>query len=138
MEDPVELVCLFDCGAALSSGYLPYHLWIMHEHPDFIASFETFDDDHPFEPIKLGGAISNPSDYDESKHGLLTAVIRYKTAYQDRDGHPINISFGLGTDMTVNTIFGLPSIRDLGMVPDFQAGRVYCAELPAIAFILHF
>ena len=125
------LSVLFDSGAALSSGYLPYHLWIMRENPDIVASFERFDDSNPFEPIKLGGAIRHPEDYSESMHGQLTAIIRYKTPYVDNDGSPIHISFGLGNDMTVNTILGMPIIKDLGMIPNFRARLVICEDSPA-------
>jgi hypothetical protein len=64
-------------------------------------------------------------------HGQLTDGIRYKTAYLDNDGNDIQISFGLGNDMTVNTILGMPFIKDLGMVHNFRAGTVSCAESPA-------
>ena len=125
------LSVLFDSGAALSSGYLPYHLWIMRENPEIVASFERFDDSNPFEPIKLGGAIRHPDDYSESMHGQLTAIIRYKTPYLAHDGSPIHISFGLGNDMTVNTILGMPVIKDLGMVPNFRTRSVVCDDSPA-------
>lgn len=78
----------------------------MQENPNIVASFERFDDSNPFEPIKLGGAIRHPDDYNESMHGQLTAIIRYKTPYFDNDGSPICILFGIGNDMTVNTILG--------------------------------
>jgi hypothetical protein len=130
-DESIGLCALFDSGAALSSGYLPYHLWVMRECPDLVASFERFDDSNPFEPIKLGGAIRNPADYNESTHGQLTAVIRYHTPYCDNDSNPITISFGLGNDMTVNTILGMPLIKDLGMTPDFRAGTVACTDSPA-------
>ena len=131
LSNDATLSVLFDSGAALSSGYLPYHLWIMRENPDIVASFERFDDSNPFEPIKLGGAIRHPDDYNESMHGQLTAIIRYKTPYVDHDGNPIRISFGLGNDMTVNTILGMPIIKDLGMIPNFRAGSVTCEDSPA-------
>jgi hypothetical protein len=130
-SDDTALSVLFDSGAALSSGYLPYHLWIMRENPDLVASFERFDDSNPFEPIKLGGAIRHPDDYKESLHGQLTAIIRYKTPYVDHDGNSIRISFGLGNDMTVNTILGMPFIKDLGMIPNFRAGSVTCEDSAA-------
>jgi hypothetical protein len=130
-SDDTALSVLFDSGAALSSGYLPYHLWIMRENPDLVASFERFDDANPFEPIKLGGAIRHPDDYNESVHGQLTAIVRYKTPYVDHDGNPIRISFGLGQDMTVNTILGMPIIKDLGMVPNFRTGSVCCDDTAA-------
>jgi hypothetical protein len=136
LDGNISLSALFDSGAALSSGYLPYHLWIMRENPEIVASFERFDDENPFEPIKLGGAISHPSDYTESVHGQLTAVIRYKTAYVCHDGAPIHLSFGLGNDMTVNTILGLPTICDLGMKPDFRRALVTCDDTPAVFSLL--
>ena len=131
LDSDATLSVLFDSGAALSSGYLPYHLWIMRENPDIVASFERFDDSNPFEPIKLGGAIRHPDDYNASLHGQLTAIIRYKTPYFDNDGSPIRISFGLGNDMTVNTILGMPVIKDLGMLPNFRTAVVTCDDSPA-------
>jgi hypothetical protein len=94
-----------------------------------VSSFERFDDANPFEPIKLGGVIRHPDDYNETVHGQLTAS--YKTPYVDSDGNPIHISFGLGNDMTVNTILGMPIIKDLGMIPNFRAGSVTCKDAPA-------
>jgi hypothetical protein len=59
-----KLNVLFNSGAALSSGYLPYHLWVIQEQPDLVPSFKKFDDANPFEPIKLGGANCQPEDYE--------------------------------------------------------------------------
>jgi hypothetical protein len=103
----------------------------MRENPDIVASFERFDDANPFEPIKLGGAIRHPDDYSESAHGQLTAIIRYRTPYTGTDGNPIHISFGLGNDMTVNTILGMPIIKDLSMIPNFRAGSIVCKDTAA-------
>jgi hypothetical protein len=122
-----KLSVLFDSGAALSSGYPSYHLWVMRERPDLVASFEQFNDANPFE----GGAIQHPDDYKESQHGKLTAIIRYNTPYAGHDGNPIQISFGLGNDMTVNTILGMPVIKDLGMIPNFWDSSITCANSPA-------
>jgi hypothetical protein len=131
ISSDAKLSVLFDSGAALSSGYLQYHLWVMRERPDLVASFEQFDDANPFEPIKLGGAIRQPDEYTESEHGKLTAIIRYHTPYADHEGNPIQIAFGLGHDMTVNTILGMPVIKDLGMIPNFRDGSITCADSPA-------
>jgi hypothetical protein len=58
----------------------------------------------------------NPADFDSSNHGNLTAVIRYYTPYLDTGGSPITISFALGSDVTVNTIFGIPMLCNLDSV----------------------
>jgi hypothetical protein len=94
------------CRGALNTGYLLFHLWLMSERPDFlVAEFISFDDSNPFEPIKLGGAIRDPSDFDAADHGNPTAMIRYYTPYTNVSGSPITLSFDLGSDATVNTIF---------------------------------
>jgi hypothetical protein len=135
-SDDTDLTVLFNSGAALSSGYLPYHLWVMRENPDLVASFKCFNNANPFEPpIKLGGAICHPDDYNESVHDQLTAIISYKTPYTNLNGNPIHISFGLGHDMTVNTILGMPIIKDLGMIPNFwSSSATSTTRKPAVAF----
>jgi hypothetical protein len=57
--------------------------------------------------VKLGAAICNPADFDATNPGNLTAVIHYCTPYFNATGTPINLSFALGIDNSVNTIFGL-------------------------------
>jgi len=83
----------------------------MSEWPDLVAELISFDDANPFQPIKLGGDIRDPSDFAAADHGTLTAVVRYYTPYTDVSGSPITgcVSFGLGSDVTVNTIFRTPN-----------------------------
>jgi hypothetical protein len=116
------------CGA-LNTGYLTFHLWLMSERPDIVAEFHSFDDSNPFEPVKLGGAIRDPSDFDAADHGNLTAVIRYYTPYSDASGAPITLSFALGPDVTVNTIFGLPMLCDLDSVISLTSNSLHSRAL---------
>ena len=109
--DP-SLCGLMDTCGALNTGWLPFHLWLKSERPDLVAEYVSFDDVNPFEPIKLGGAIRDPEDFASADHGNLTAVIRYFTPYVDRNDNGITLSFALGPDVTVNTIFGLPLLCD--------------------------
>jgi hypothetical protein len=69
------LVGLMDTCGALNTGYLPFHQWIMSERPLFVAKYLAFDDTNPFNPVKLGGAIRNPNNFDATNHGNLTADI---------------------------------------------------------------
>jgi hypothetical protein len=124
-----ELSGLMDTCGALNTGYLLFHLWLMSERPDLVAEFISFDDSNPFEPIKLGGAIRDPSDFDATDHGNLTAVIRYYTPYVDTSGSPITISIALGNDVTVNTIFGLPMLCDLDSVISLRANSMHSRTL---------
>ena len=49
--------------------------------PDSIESYEEFNGTNPFEPIKLCGAIHDPSTYSTEKYVFLSAVIWYKTPF---------------------------------------------------------
>jgi hypothetical protein len=120
---------LMDTCGALNTGYLLYHLWLMSERPDLVAEFVSFDDSNPFEPIKLGGAIRDPDDFDASDHGNLTAVVRYYTPYTDISGSSITVSFALGSDVTVNTIFGLPMLCDLDSVISLRTNSLHSRAL---------
>ena len=112
-DSSVHLQGLMDTCGALNTGYLPFHQWIMSEHPSLVAVYVEFNDTNPFEPVKLGGAIRDPDGFDSVTHGNLTAVIRYFTPYVSTDGTRVTLSFALGHDVTVNTIFGLPMLTDL-------------------------
>jgi hypothetical protein len=101
----------------------------MSERPDLVAEFVSFDDSNPFEPIKLGGAIRDPDDFDATDHGNLTAVVRYYTPYTDISGSSITVSFALGSDVTVNTIFGLPMLCDLDSVISLRTNSLHSRAL---------
>lgn len=120
---------LMDTCGALNTGYLPFHQWLMTEHPETVADYIAFDETNPFEPVKLGGAIRDPDNFDCSSHGNLTAVIRYLTPYTDTSGHPITFSFALGMDVTVNTIFGLPMLCSLDCVISLVNNSVHSTTL---------
>ena len=87
---------------------------MMETQPDLVVEYEAFDGENPFDPIKLYGAITDPSQYNENDHGILKAVIRYKTPFlYTATNEPVVLSFALGDDVSVDTIMGLPSIEEL-------------------------
>lgn len=127
--DTASLAGLMDTCGALNTGFLPFHQWLMSERPDLVAEFVSFDDANPFEIVKLGGAILDPANFDAEHHGNLTAVIRYYTPYSDTNGNPVTISFALGNDVSVNTIFGLPLLHDLDPVIDLGTNSLVSRTL---------
>ena len=66
----------------------------MQECPEIVHSFEEFNGANPFEPIKLCGAITDPSAYNQEKHGILSAVVRYNTPYILSTDEPFILAFG--------------------------------------------
>jgi hypothetical protein len=129
-SDSDPSICgLMDTCGALNTGYLSFHLWLKSERPDIVAEFVSFNDGNRFESIKLSGAIHDPSNFDSTDHGNLTAVICYKTPYLDTFGNPITLSFALGPNVTVNTIFGLPMLCDLNAVISLRSNSLHSRAL---------
>jgi hypothetical protein len=87
--------------------------------PDIIESYEEFNGTNTFEPIKLCGAIHDPSTYSTERHGILSAVIRYKTPFIV-NGRAITLDFALGKDISVNSILGFPAITELQLEMRFR------------------
>ena len=129
--DAMSLSFLYDTGAAINTGYLPYHKKIINECPQIVESYEEFNGSNPFEPIKLVGAITDPDVYDKDQHGVLSAVVRYKTPYFLRSGKAFILCFALGSDMSVNSIFGLPGILEIGLEPRFSKSEFLAHNLRA-------
>lgn len=102
-------------GGALNTGNLALHLHFRKCVPTAVTDYEQFDGPNPFDPIKLCGALLDPSDYDSIKHGILSAVIRYHTPYSTVQGKKVVLCFVLGADMSVDTIMGIPFIHELAM-----------------------
>lgn len=125
----VSLGCLADTCAALSSGNRHFHDHVRFTYPECVYAFEAFDDANPFNVIALAGAITTPSDYRSDTHGILNAVITYRTAYTLPNGEPMLLKFALGDDVAVNSIMGLPTMRGLLMLVDIPNENIFSRSL---------
>ena len=112
-EEPPTWLCHLDSCAGMNTGNLAIHQYIITQHPSIVAEYIQFDDANPFDPIRLECAIPQLA-LEDKKQGCLTAIVRYYTKYSNADGSPVIISFGLGKDVTVNAIIGLPTLRQWG------------------------
>jgi hypothetical protein len=127
-EGSVELGGLADTCGSVTSGNEEFHLWFMKKYPASVHSIERWDKDN-FSPLKLAGAITDPADYDSSKHGLLTTVVSYWTTYKEKDGSRVCIKVALGPDVSVNTLFGLPTLQAMDAVMDLNNKTIYCRAI---------
>lgn len=106
-------LCHLDSCAGMNTGNLALHQYIMTKYPHIVAEYIQCDDHNPFDPIRLVCAVPGV-DNNDTKQGCLTAIVRYFTKYTYIDGSPLILSFGLGADITVNAIIGLPTLRQWG------------------------
>lgn len=56
-------------------------------------------------------------------HGRLTAIIRYWFRYECNDKKVV-LSFGLGASVTVNSIDGIPTIKEWKCTMDFESNKL--------------
>ena len=124
-EDKNEssFVCLVDTCAAMNTGNLKVHQWIMTQYPEIVAEYVQYDDEQPFQPLKLECAVKDIPTQDDLS-GNLTAIVRYWTRYTEPNGQRAVFSFGLGRDIAVNSIIGVPTIRKWGMSMCFMSNTI--------------
>jgi hypothetical protein len=65
------------------------------------------------------------NDTDSNLDNQLTAVVTYKTRYIKADGTNVMLSFGLGKDIQVNTIIGLPQIKAWKILLDLDDDKCF-------------
>ena len=121
-------LCHIDSCAAMNTGNLLLHQFIITTHPSIVAEYIQYDDSEPFDPIQLQCAV-NELDKITEEHGKLTAIVRYRTPYTYADGKPVLVSFGLGADVAVRSIIGVPTLRSWKASIDFGSNKLICPGL---------
>ena len=118
----VGLLCHMDTCAAMNTGNLAVHQWLITTQPHLVAEYIQFDDSRPFEPLQLHCAVEDLSKT-ESMHGKLTAIVRYWMRYK-QNGKRVILSFGLGESVSVNSIVGIPTIKAWKTMFDFESNTL--------------
>lgn len=124
----ISFLCHIDTCAAMSTGNLTLHKWVMTTYPHIVAEYTQYDDSNPFDPIRLSVALQDLAGCDALK-SKLTAIVRYWTPYFDNEGNQQIISIGLGESISVNTIIGLPQLRSWKASVCFHTNTLASATL---------
>ena len=77
IADEICFLCHIDTCAAMNTGKLLVHQWIITKHLYIVSSYEQFDDENPFDPLSLSCAVT--MDEVSATYGKLTAVVTYHT-----------------------------------------------------------
>ena len=118
LQKQISFTCHIDSCAAMNTGNMLVHQWIITNYPDIVANYVCYNDKSPFQPIQLLCALKETSISHQHTQAeidaanSLTAVVRYKTPYTlTSTNKPCFLSFGLGDNVTVNSIIGLPQLK---------------------------
>ena len=115
-DDEINFRYHLDSCAAMNTGNMLLHMWLMTKYPQAVVSFERCDDPNAFVPLALDTAI--PSADKALLVNQLSAVVVYRTRYLLPDGKHATIAFGLGESISVNAIVGIPTWKSWGLTLD--------------------
>ena len=75
--DDTEVTFIFhvDTCAAMSTGNLQLHEWIMTTYSEIVAEYIQYDDNNPFKPNQLSCVVQDLNTV-QAEHGKLTAIVR--------------------------------------------------------------
>ena len=111
----------YDTCAVLNVGYAAYHLAIAKKFPSVVKSLTWAKKE--FSPLVLSGIVSEEKSNNPSSKTttLLPATIEYFTPYVTNDDAPVTLKVALGSNVGVNTIMGLSTIKNAKLGLDLQA-----------------
>ena len=92
-EEENTMRMLVDTGAAMNTGNIDFHLWVMSQCPDIVDEFLQCGKDTEYDVVHLLAALDIEDITKDSTHGQMTAVIRYKTPYFVTGKGPFVLSF---------------------------------------------
>ena len=75
MEADDGMRMLVDTGAAINSGHLDYHLWVMTQCPEMMAEFLQCEPNTDYDVAQLLAALDLDPRHLPSTHCQMTAVI---------------------------------------------------------------
>ena len=120
---------LVDTGAAMNSGHLDYHLWVMSQYSEMVAEFLQCGKNTNCDVVQLLATLDLNLGQLPNNHGQMTAVIRYYTPYLVNNKDPLILSFALGNDMCLCSVLGLPTPLSMGVTIDLLLDTLSCSEL---------
>ena len=119
----ISLLTLYDTGAALNTGYLPYHLAIAKKYPHLVNSITQAED--KYESIVLSGIVKeNEAQKQQKNMTVLPTVIEQKFHHPTKTGGQMFIKFVLGNDVAVNDVVGNVTLKAAKMHMDVDTDMV--------------
>ena len=127
-DDNISLLAHVDTCAAMNTGNLLLHKYIMIKHPSLFSEFVQYDNADPFDPIILQCAVADLVKA-ENDHGKITYVVCYWKPYTFTGGKPVLLLFGVGAGIKFCSIIGLPTICQWGCMIDLGNGMLISPEI---------
>ena len=134
-DSKVGLMCHLDSCATMNIGNLRVYQWLITAYHHLVAEYIQYNDATLLQSLLLPCTV-NTLEATESMHGKLIAIVWYWLRYAD-GGKPVILSFGLGSDVAVNSIICKPTLRQWGDRSDFFSGE-FSSCLLHTKFSIHY
>ena len=125
----VSVPIVFDTGSGVNLMSLSLLLWLQLVAPSAVMRvYECEDDHYPFVPIHVRGVTTDASADPSSIPGRLTKVAVLRTRHiitMDGVSSPLLLTFGIGSDVSVNACLGIATIEALCLLFDPVKKTVY-------------
>ena len=106
---------LIDTGAAMNTGSLECHLWVIFQCPEMVEECLQYGKYTVYDAIYVLAALDLKDTNQDIDHGKMTVVIHYKTPYIVQDRGPFILSFALGYDSSLRCVLGLSTLLSIGV-----------------------
>ena len=120
---------LVDTSAAMNSGNLAYHLWVMSECPEMVGEFIQCGGTSDYDVVKLLAALDLDTSQQPVEYGHMTAVIRYRTPYLVNKRDPLFIYFALGNNVSLRCVLSLPTLLAISGSINLVKGEIVCSAI---------
>ena len=92
------------------------------------ADYIEYNDINPFQLLQFQAAIQDFG-ATHAETAKLTALAQYFTPYRYLDGSPALLSFGLGKEVDVQAIIGIPTLKQWGSSIILDDNQLHCRNL---------
>jgi hypothetical protein len=113
-RDCLNLRCVFDSGAALSTANFHYMEAVVRHFPHILKKIYMPED---YAAILLSGIVNTLDSAPVTTE--FTVSFEIHLPYITKDGNSTSLMVATGPDVAVNIVLGLPFIKATGMVADF-------------------
>jgi hypothetical protein len=130
--DSPSIRAVINMAAALTTGNLHFFAKIANAFPHTVAAIYAPKD---YAPITLSGIVEQSG---ESITTELSVAFKFKLPYFTKDGNATTFMVAVGPNVTVNTILGLPFIKQTKMIVDAADQVAELRALDALPFPISF
>ena len=101
---------LVNTCAAMNTGNIDYYLWVMSQCPTMVAEHLKCDPNTKYDIVKLFATLDLNVTHQPNTHGQMTTIIRYDIPYLVHGKDPLILSFALGDNISLRSVFGIPTL----------------------------